>query len=91
MLAHPDVQRFFLASVALLLGGCAFWSDQTPETPASPATRLGIQLNGISAPMGRFAWLQHQVTAMDAAAFNSQGSGLNLKQSYQLTLLPRKT
>jgi hypothetical protein len=35
--------------------------------------------------------LQHQVTAMDAAAFDGHRSGLRLKLSYQLTLVPRKT
>lgn len=88
MLTHPHLQRFFIASLVLLLSGCAFWSDQTPEAPAS---RLSVQLNDTLPPANRSTWLQHQVTAMDAAAFDGQRSGLSLKLSYQLTLAPRKT
>ncbi|MFM9900509.1 MAG: hypothetical protein ACKVOT_05805 [Polaromonas sp.] len=88
MLTSPCLQRFLPVSFVLLLGGCAFWSDQTPEAPAS---RVSVQLSDTPAPTSRSAWLQHQVTAMDVAAFDGQRSGVNLKLSYQLTLAPRKT
>ena len=88
MLTHAHRQRVLITSFVLLLSGCAFWSDPTSEPPS---TRLSVQLNDLPAPTGRSAWLQQQVTAMDAAAFDGQRSGLSLKLSYQLTLAPRKT
>lgn len=88
MLTLALLQRFVITSFVLLISGCAFWSDQTPETPA---TRLSVQLNDAPPATSRPSWLQHQVTAMDAEAFDGQRSGLRLKLSYQLTLVPRKT
>ena len=88
MLTFAHLQRFGTTSLVLLLSGCAFWSAQTTETPA---IRLSVQLNDVAPPTSRSSWLQHQVTAMDAAAFDGQRNGLSLKLSYQLTLVPRKT
>ena len=76
--------RFFIASFVLVMGGCSSGSDQTS------ATRRGVQLNNTAPQTGRSSGLQHLVTAMDTAAFDSQRSGLRLKLSYELTLSPRK-
>lgn len=85
MYTQPSVQRFFIVSFVLLLNGCSLWSDNMQTS------RLSVKLNEGAFPTSRSPWLQQQVSAMDEAAFDGQRSGLILKLSYQLTLLPRKT
>ncbi|MBC7549103.1 MAG: hypothetical protein H7224_10770 [Polaromonas sp.] len=78
------LQQLFVTSLVLLLSGCSIGVD--PQT-----TRRSVQLNDVPAQTSRSGELQHRVTAMDAAAFGGPRSGLNLKLSYQLTLVPHKT
>jgi len=82
---HLSVQQFFIISVALLLNGCSLWSDHL-QVP-----RLSVKVNENASPTSRSSWLQHQVSAMDAVAFDVQRTGSILKLSCQLTLTPRKT
>ena len=77
--------RFFIASFMLVMSGCS------SDLHQASATRQSVQLNNTVPQTGRSSGLQHLVTAIDTAAFDSQRNGLRLKLSYELTLSARKT